>query len=201
VYSHSCVPGLELASKLRRSLGRGKILPQEEIAAKMAAFDTDDDEALTQEELVLFLMKYRVGGKWFCEMVAKTLWNFCKAWYSRDVTWIKIEPLSWMVFNAMHDRQRPVRRYKITPEGAMGYVPLEPLEGSRILSEPKKSDASPATSEASPEAEPRPPRRAGPRRPPGGNPRSVGRPSGRSTRARPRPAVGRPGPRRNGPKK
>jgi len=190
------VPGLELASKLRRSLGRGKILPREEIAEKMTAFDGDNDDALTQEELVQFLMKYRVGGKWFCEMVAKTLWNFCKAWYSQDVTWIKIEPLSWMVFNAMHDRTRPVRRYKITPEGAMGYVPLEPMEGSRILDAPKKP---PRTAESGdrPVKKKRPPRRGEPRRPP----RAGGRPSGRSGRARPRPGGGRPGPRRSGPKK
>ena len=193
MYAIGYVPGLELASKLRRSLGRGKIISQEDIAKKMVEFDQDNDEALTQEELSQFLMKYRVGGKWFCEMVAKTLWNFCKSWYSRDVTWIKIEALSYMVFAAMHDRARPVRRYKITPEGAMGYVPLEPMEGSRILEEPKTKAASPRSAGRS--APPRARGRRGPRR---GPPRSGARPRARpSGRSGPR----RPGPRRPGPRK
>ena len=194
MYSLKHVPGLELASKLRRSLGRGKIIPREAIAEKMAEFDHDNDDALTQEELVMFLLKYRVGGKWFCEMVAKTLWNFCKSWYSRDVTWIKIEALSYMVFSAMHDRARPVRRYKITPEGAMGYVPLEPMEGSRILEEPK----SPPPGSGGEARRPRGRARSAPRgrgRPP---PRGRGRPGARpSGRKRVHPS----GPRRSGPKK
>lgn len=196
MYSLNHVPGLELASKLRRSLGRGKIIPREAIAEKMAEFDHDNDDALTQDELVMFLLKYRVGGKWFCEMVAKTLWNFCKSWYSRDVTWIKIEALSYMVFSAMHDRARPVRRYKITPEGAMGYVPLEPMEGSRILEEPKKTKPAEARGEGRrPRGRGRPPpRRGGPARPRRGSGRPGARPSGRS---RTRPS----GPRRSGPKK
>ena len=167
----------------------------EAIAEKMADFDSDQDGALTQEELSLFLLKYRVGGKWFCEMVAKTLWNFCKSWYSRDVTWIKIEALSYMVFTSMHDRARPVRRYKITPEGAMGYVPLEPMEGSRILEQPKKRPKM-AKSEGRRPRGRSAPRRGGPPRSGRGGPRG----GGRTGRSRPRPS-GRAGPRRSGPKK
>ena len=157
------------------------------VAERMAAFDTDGDGALTQEELAEFLKKNRVGGPWFCDMVARTLWNFCTSWFSKDVTWIKISALAWMIHNAMKDRPRPARRYKITPESAMGYVPLEPMEGSEPVDGPIAGDDGPPPG-------PAPRRGAGPSRGPRRGPPPRPGPRGRAGPGQ-RPRRG-PGPRR-----
>ena len=197
------MPGLDLSAKLRRALGKGQIAPREAIAAKMVKYDSDDDGALLQHEFSAFLKANNVGGRWFCDMVAKTLWNFCTTWYSKDVTWIKIDALAWMLNNSMRERAQPIRRYKITPEGAMGYVPLEPMEGSRILDSGKGGDRrAPAAGSGKPKPGAGAPRSGAPRRGPG--PRRGPRGSGeRGPRGRARPGPrgrGRPGPRRPGPR-
>jgi len=187
------VAGLDLSSKLRRGLGKGKIVPAEFVAERMAAFDLDGDGALTQEELAEFLKKHRVGGPWFCDMVARTLWNFCTSWFSKDVTWIKISALAWMIHNAMKDRPRPARRYKITPESAMGYVPLEPMEGSMpvdgdMAGGGEIAGGEPPSSDGPPPRRGPGPRRGAPRRGPRPGPRGRAGPRGRPRRG--------PGPRR-----
>lgn len=203
------VAGLDLSSKLRRGLGGGSIIPYEAIAQMMRPFDKDRDGALFQDELCDFLKKYRVGGPWFCEMVGKTLWNFCTTWYSKDVTWIKIDALAWMLHQAMHQRARPAQRYRITPEGAMGYVPLEPMEGSQPVDKPKNLREGAAGS-AGGDSRPRP----GPSGPGGQGPGPGAQGAGHGAQGpgpgqgpgprRPAPrarAGARPGPRRPGPRR
>ncbi len=205
--------GLDVPSKLRRGIGQGNVIPAEVIGRKMLAYDEDRDGALLQHEAARFLLDHGVGGPWFCDMVARTLWNFCTTWFSRDVTWIKISALAWMLHNAMKAQPRAPRRYRITPEGAMGYVPLEPMDGKPTeraqRNPPPRGPGQASTSGAPSRGAPsgaRPggpgPRgqapSGGPRRgpAPAGRPAASSGPSGARPGARPGP---RPGPRRPGP--
>lgn len=120
--------GLELPVKLRRGLGQGNIVPAEELSKRIKAFDGDADGSLTRAELAQFLAKHHVGGPWFCEVVAKTLWKHVEQRAGKDCPTLTVERLGRILNLAMSRGPRPDRRYEITPEGMAGYEPLRPLK-------------------------------------------------------------------------
>jgi hypothetical protein len=123
------VAGLDVSSKLRRGLGQGQVLSIEAITKQLSAFDADKDGALTRPEIVAFLKKHNAGGAWFCEWVAHNMWDVFKKLAGQDPAWVKIDMLAQMVHFTMQAKPRPARRVKITPESAVGYEPLEWLDG------------------------------------------------------------------------
>ncbi|MCK6552276.1 hypothetical protein L6R52_40980, partial [Myxococcota bacterium] len=120
--------GLDLPIKLRRGLGQGNVVPAEELARRLAAFDADQDKAVSRAELVAFLVKYQVGGPWFCEVVSRTLWKYVEQRLQAAQPSINVDVLGRIIHFAMSRGPRPERRYEITPEGMAGYKPLEPLK-------------------------------------------------------------------------
>lgn len=162
--------GLDLPVKLRRGLGNGKVVPAEELSKRLEKFDGDNDGALTRDELIQFLEKSRVGGPWFCQVLAKTLWRIVEERWSQEVESISVEGLGRIINYSMSAPPRPEKRYVLDPEAMAGLKPRQTLEEYRAtLAKP----ASRVESEAQPEpsaAKPRdrgapPPRAVAPRRP------------------------------------
>src|SRR5262245_1146385 len=182
------VAGLDLPVKLRRGLGNGKVVPADELAKRLAPYDRDKDGSLTQEELVRFLEKNHVGGPWFCQVLAKTLWRIVEERWAQEVESIPIEGLGRIINFTMSAPPRPEKRYVLDPEAMTGQKPKQTLEEYRAsqagIEKPKEQPkvdgtsepARPATSAAQPR--PRPAPRPGP--PP------ARRPAPRPT-ARPKP--------------
>lgn len=206
--------GVDLPEKLRRGLGNGQVVHPDVIAEKMRPFSKKEPDALTLDELAEFLSKgAHVGTPWFCKLVAKTMWHALEAYFSDPITWIKISQLAWWTCQYMAMPPRRAKRVRITPEGAMGWEPLEYLDGTPLESveqaikgssvpqpvvpqnfkrAPEPFTRSPAQARAMPSAAPRGPRAGAtpPPRAPTGEPR-------RPTAAPARPAL----PRRPGPRK
>jgi hypothetical protein len=186
------VSGVELPIKLRRGLGHGKVVPAEELARWIAASDGDKDGSVTRAELVQFLAKHHVGGPWFCEVVAKTLWRFVEGRLAKEVPSIPVGLLGRIIHHTMSAGPRPEKRYEITPEGMAGYKPLEPLN--------KPGDAALASARTDSAARPR----ATPRGATSSPQRSASMTPGRAQGgggSPSRPQARRPGPRRPGPRR
>lgn len=172
------VSGFDFAQRLRRGLGKGKVLPPEIIAQKLVPFDGNKDGAVTAPELSEFFKANGIGP-FVSSFLAKTIFNLCSTAVGQSVTWIKLEPLSKLISDAMGQAPPRSKRYVLTPEGMQGYEPLESVE---------EFEARQA--------------RGAPRPRSGGNAAARGRPptqaprSGPAPRGRPSP---RPGPRRPGP--
>lgn len=187
--------GIDLPVKLRRGLGQGKVVPAAELAKWLAPHDADKDGEVTRPELVVFLSRNRVGGPWFCEVVAKTLWGFVQQKLGREVASIRIDLVARILHTVMGRGPRPERRYEISPEAMVGYKPLELIKQP---GDPPSSGAS--DSFARPRATPR----GGVTTPQRSQSTTPGRPAGAGPAgggvARPalprRPAPRRPGPRR-----
>jgi hypothetical protein len=158
-----------MAAKLRRALGKGKVLPVEVLQKRLAPFDRDEDGALERDELAAFFKKHRAGGPWFCEYLAGTLWKLCEVWYAQEIVWIKIEAIALLIHDTMAQAPRKAKRLRITPEGVQGYESLETLDAYEKRMEREEAEA-------------------GPSKPPRARARS-GRPRGK-------PRSRRPGPRR-----
>jgi hypothetical protein len=112
---------------LRRGLGQGNIVPAEELSKRIKAFDADADGSCTRAELAQFLAKNHVGGPWFCEVVAKTLWKYVEQRVGKECPTLTVDRLGRIINFAMTRGPRPEKRYEITPEGMAGYEPLRPL--------------------------------------------------------------------------
>ncbi len=201
--------GLDLPLKMRRGIGQGKVVPVEELVPRLAAFDADKDGALTKEELAQFLMKNRVGGPWFSQMLCKTLWRQAEESWEREFDAIAVEGLAKVVHFTMARMSRPERRYVISPETMHGLTPRVDLDDNPV-DEPAADAKAKAAGRPGPGAGGPPPGRKGP--PPGqGRPRNApprGRkpPAGRSGGGRPpgpsgRPSGGRPGAGPRGPRR
>ncbi|MFO0723625.1 MAG: EF-hand domain-containing protein [Myxococcota bacterium] len=222
--------GLDISEKLRRSLGNGKPVPSETIAKLIAPYDSDKDGGVTKEEFAKFLASAGVGGRWFCELVAKTAWQRIEVNFSEPVTWIKIDLLAITVAEFMKLKPRPPKRIAITPAGAQGWEPLYYLDGTPVANDdgsvpdvppgpnhllkpstpPAPNPVSPAKFKASNEPFTRPPQAA--RQPPAPAPRPGPRPPAAAARPvtsapgaapprTPTAAPTRPGPRRPGPRR
>lgn len=168
--------GLDLPVKLRRGLGNGKVVPAEELEKRLEPYDRDKDGALTQEELIRFLQKNRVGGPWFCQVLAKTLWRIVEEQSGLEVDSISVPGLGRIINYSMSAPPRPEKRYVLDPEAMQGLKPVQTLEELRAEQEgrppppkQKSSAEQPAPSSASPRprarSKPRAKPRRGPRRP------------------------------------
>lgn len=124
--------GVDIPDKLRRALGNGKPIPWEQVAKLIAPFDADKDGAITKAEYSQFLAKSGVGGRWFCDLVAKVSWTMLEANFSEPVAWVKIELAAVTVAEFMKLRPRPPKRVAITPAGAQGWEPLYHLDGTPL---------------------------------------------------------------------
>ena len=171
--------GFDFAARLRRGLGRGKVISTDLIAEKLAPFDGDKDGALECAELTAFFQKNGVGP-WVSTYSARSLWTLIETWYGGEVRWVKIPALAQLIHDNMAIPPKEAKRRRITPEGMQGYEPMEDLDAyeERIQ---KENDAGP----------PRRPRARGrgrgPRRGPRSRPSGSGRPrSGRTPRRGPR---------------
>lgn len=123
------LPGLELPVKLRRGLGNGNVVPVEEIARLLQAFDADGDGALTRSEVAACLRKHRVGGAWFCDALAHSLWRTAEERFVQAVDSIQAEALARIIHFTMSRAERPVRRYVLSPGAVQGLEPRLTLEG------------------------------------------------------------------------
>ncbi len=124
--------GLDIPSKLRRALGGGKNITAEQLSAKLAAFDQDNDGALTREELAQAFVAFGCGGAWFCNIMARNVWTFCEMVVPPPVRWIKISLLGPALHNFMQLQPRKAKRVAITPAGAYGWEPLMYTDGTPV---------------------------------------------------------------------
>lgn len=152
--------GLDLPVKLRRGLGNGKVVPAEELEKRLEPYDRDKDGAITQEELVRFLQKNRVGGPWFCQVLAKTLWRIVEEQSGLEVDSISVPGLGRIINYSMSAPPRPEKRYILDPEAMQGLKPFKTLEELQAEEEgrppPKKDGAAkPEQSSAGPRPKPR----------------------------------------------
>lgn len=188
------MPGLDLPIKLRR-LANGKVLSADEVIELLTPFDGDGDGEITRDELTTFLVKRRVGGPWFCQVLSKTLWEIAQDRWGTEVEAIGVPTIGRIISFSMARSGRPSKRYVLTPDAVRGLEPKKGLDG-----EPVPTGSGPLTSaprQAPPRAHQAPPRNApratGPTR---GAPRPATRPD--QTRGPARPS--RSAPRRPGPK-
>jgi hypothetical protein len=117
------VAGLDLPTKLRRSLGQGRILDVEEVVERLRPYDKDGDGRLTKTELGLCLGEVGLGGPWFCDMFAGTVWRKAQQTFEREVASLPVPLLARVLHFAMARAERPTRRYVITPEAVRGEAP------------------------------------------------------------------------------
>lgn len=123
------VTGLDLPVKLRRGLGNGKVVPAEELARRLAAFDADQDGAVTREELAKFLVQNRCGGPWFCQMVSHNVFATAEDRWTQKVEAMKVVALARIINYTMARANKPVKRYILTPGAVMGLEPKRGLNG------------------------------------------------------------------------
>lgn len=190
--------GLELPVKLRRGLGQGNVVPADELAKRIKAFDGDADGSITRDELAQFLAKNHVGGPWFCEVVAKTLWKYVEQRMGSPSEKLACDRLGRIIHVAMSRGPRPERRYEITPEGMQGYEPLKPIKKpSEKTGDPSGAVAVPRGTQPRAGDKPTAPARSSSTTP-GRTGAATGGPITRapSAASRPRAAPRRPGPRR-----
>jgi hypothetical protein len=191
------VAGLELPVKLRRGLGQGNIVPADELAKRIEAFDADADGAITRAELAQFLAKNHVGGPWFCEVVAKTLWKYVEQRMGTPHATLACDRLGRIIHVAMSRGPRPERRYEITPEGMAGYEPLKPIkrpgEKGEGFAQPRTV---PLTARPSAGDRMTPPTRAASTQPGRAGAATAGPVTRAPAAGRSRPIPRRPGPRR-----
>lgn len=121
--------GFDLPVKLRRGLGKGNIVPAEELAQRLKPYDGDGDGALTRGELARFLEESHVGGPWFTGMLAATLWKLAENRFQKAVESIQADALGRVLNFVMARAPGPERRYVLSPEAINGYEPLRTLEG------------------------------------------------------------------------
>lgn len=121
--------GLDLPVKLRRGLGKGKVVPAEELTRRLLQFDGNGDGNLSRDELTKFFLHHRVGGPWFCEVVTKTLWDIAEERWSQPIESITAQALGRVISYSMARPGRPTARYVITPDAVQG------LEEKRGLGE------------------------------------------------------------------
>ncbi len=189
------MPGLDLPIKLRR-LANGQVLSAEEITEMIRPFDADGDGALTQEELTTFLIKRRVGGPWFCQVLGKTLWEIAQDRWGTEVDSIDVQTIGRIISFSMARAGRPTKRYVLTPEAVRGIEPKKDIDGNPVPHGGGPLTAAPRKTTgggAPPRAQQTPPRNS-PRPQPGSRGPAPRRPS----RGAPRPS--RSAPRRPGPK-
>jgi hypothetical protein len=192
------VAGLDLPVKLRRGLGKGNVVPANELAERLRQFDSDKDDALTEDELARFFYHNHVGGPWFCKMVAHTIWNMGEEHYAQEIYSIKADALGRVIHYTMSRAGRPSRRYVLRPEAVNGLEPKLDLDGNDTMSKVPAVPSAKPSSGASPGPTSGTTSRVEPR---AAGPRPAGDPATRNTSvpsAAPRPAP-RPGPRRPGP--
>jgi hypothetical protein len=189
------VAGIDLPVKLRRGLGQGKVVPAEDLATWLAPFDQDKDGEVTRSELATFFHKHRVGGPWFCEVVARTLWKFVEQKLGKELSSLKIDLVARIVNTVMMRGPRPEKRYQIDPEAMTGYKPIQMLQkpGDPLLGPPPRPDSG-----ARPRATPPPGVGSQSQRSQGTAPGRAGSAQGASPA---RPPQRRPAPRRPGPRK
>jgi hypothetical protein len=123
------VTGLDLPVKLRRGLGNGKVVPAEELARRLAAYDSDQDGAVTREELARFLLESRCGGPWFCQMVSHNVFATAEDRWSQQVAAMKVVALARIINYTMARANKPVKRYILTPQAVLGMEPKRGLKG------------------------------------------------------------------------
>lgn len=210
------VSGLDLPVKLRRALGQGAIVSAEVLVTRLTPYDKDGSGALDREQLTRFLIENRVGGPWFCQMMAHNVFRTAEDRWSMDVASIKIVALARIINYTMARVSKPVKRYVLTPDVVNGLEPKRGLDGSDptvptdLLVQQQQGrrgaprSAAPRTAGPRTGAGPRKVAPRGPRRPAGtaaaprtsGRTPPRGRPSGRvrpSGRAGPRGGARRPG--------
>ncbi|MEL7370755.1 MAG: hypothetical protein AAFN74_17680 [Myxococcota bacterium] len=178
MYAFTRVAGLDLPVKLRRGLGKGKVVPAEELTRRLLKFDGDGDGNLNREDLTKFFMHHRVGGPWFCKVVTKTLWDIAEERWSEQIESITANALGRVISYSMARPARRASRYVITPEAVQGLVEKRSV-GANAAGAPSRRPVAEA-----------------------GGPRPGGRPAVRApVRGRaPGRAPGRAGPRRAGPR-
>ena len=194
--------GIDLPVKLRRGLGQGKVVPAEDLAKWMAPFDADGDGQVTRPELATFFQKHKVGGPWFCEVVARTLWKFVEQRLAKEMQTIPIELASRILNTAMSRGPRPEKRYEIDPEAMAGYKPIQMLKKRGDPMTVPPSSSGPATSPPTLDSSGRP--RATPRGASAETQRQQSTTPGRTNTPQvgaSRPMVRRPAPRRPGPRR
>ena len=131
--------GLDLPVKLRRGLGKGKVVPAEELARRLRQFDGDGDGNLSREELTKFFLHNRVGGPWFCEVVTKTLWDIAEERWSQPIESITADALGRVISYSMGRPARRTTRYVITPEAVQGIEDKRtPDEVAKTVSPPRR---------------------------------------------------------------
>ncbi len=176
--------------KLRRGLGKGKVVSVEELSRRLAAFDGDKDGSLSRDDLFKFLRKGRVGGEWFCKVLTKTMWQIAEDRKGDKVDSITAEALGRIIHYAMSRPPTPERRYVLEPDVMQGYKDPELLDPKETPSTTglgaKPAGRGERRGAARNNPRPRTGGRAGGR--PGPRPRPGGAPSGRRPSGRRRPA-------------
>ena len=115
--------GLDISAKLRRSLGQGSILSDEEVAEQLSSYDADGDGRVSKLELSQYFVANGLGGPWFCEMFATTIWRKVDQSFEEPIVGVAISALGRAIHQVMSQTQRPTRRYVITPEVFRGEAP------------------------------------------------------------------------------
>ena len=140
--------GLDLPVKLRRGLGKGKVVPAEELSRRLLQFDGDGDGNLSREDLTRFFLHHRVGGPWFCEVLTKTLWDIAEDRWSEKIDSITAVALGRVISYSMGRPARRTTRYVITPEAAQGLeekrTPQEMLAAQQGRSPPVRRPPAPS---------------------------------------------------------
>ena len=160
--------GLDLPVKLRRGLGKGKVVPADELTRRLLQFDGDGDGNLSREDLTKFFLHHRVGGPWFCEVVTKTLWDIAEERWSQPIESITADALGRVLNYSMGRPARRTTRYVITPEAVQG-IEEKRAPGEGTTSPARRPQADPGRAGPRGPAAARPPaprsapRRAGPR--------------------------------------
>ncbi len=176
--------GFDLPMKLRRSLGGGRICPEDHLIERLARYDGDNDGRLTPDELSRCLEDAGLGGSWYCGMLAKTMFKTTRVGLD-DAPSLRITALARVLHHGMSRVERPVRRYVISPEVMSGNAPRVGLDKKPV--DAPSPDAKSALRPAAPRPEgPRgpAPRPEGPRSPGPGLQQSPSGPAPRATAPR-----------------
>lgn len=176
------VAGFDIPTRLRRSVGRGKVIPVSVLEPQLRAIDGDRDGHLTKLELSGFFLDHGFGGSWLCQVLTATIWKAVDPALHEPKPTVEVPLLARVIHLLMARKPRPSKRYTIKPEMFRPQVPQEEQAATLVAAPVAERRVKPS---AKPTAKP-----AGPRKRIG--PRAAVRPTARPSRPSARPAPGRP---------
>ena len=107
--------GFDPAKQLRDVLGAGQVATLQSLKAKLAAFDANQEGALTRDELALFFRDSGVGGIWYSGVLTRELFEKTEEDWGVSVDKIPLDFLAETIQRKMA-RQTPDSREQVTAE-------------------------------------------------------------------------------------